>query len=293
MRSSSYILLILMAAALWGTTGTAQTFAPTTASPVVLGAIRLAVGGLALFVYVLLRGAIKNFKGLKIIPTVIAAIGVASYQPLFFSAVSVTGVAVGTVVAIGSAPILAGFLEWGFMKRTPERKWWISTLLAVTGCMLLVMNDKSVSVNPFGVIMAIGAGLSFAVYTIFSKHLIKHHHPDAVVAVIFMLSALFLTPLFVVHDLTWLLDVNGMMVALHLGLFTTALAYILYTRGLTGVSSANAVTLSLAEPLTATFLGVVIVNEVLTTTSWAGVSLLFLGLGVLSYTPSQATQRNY
>lgn len=61
----------------------------------------------------------------------------AAYQPLFFSAVSVTGVAIGTVVAIGSASVLGGLIEWLFKRKAPAPVWWIATLLAIVGCILV------------------------------------------------------------------------------------------------------------------------------------------------------------
>ncbi|WP_367457253.1 EamA family transporter [Terribacillus saccharophilus] len=97
-------LFVLFAAILWGTTGTAQAFAPATAHPIAIGAARLAVGGLFLLLVTLLLGKL-NLKSWPIGLTLLAAFCMACYQPLFFSAVHQTGVAVGTVIAIGSAPI--------------------------------------------------------------------------------------------------------------------------------------------------------------------------------------------
>lgn len=275
------VFFILIAAIIWGTTGTAQTFAPEGTHPVALGAIRLAIGGGVLLLFICIQGKL-SFQGWPILPTVFAALGMAAYQPLFFSAVSVTGVAVGTVVAIGSAPILAGLLEWTFRKRLPERKWWLATLFAIIGCLLLVLNSKEVTISPLGILLALGAGLAFALYAIVSKQLLERQSPEVVVGVVFTLSAILLSPLLWMYDLTWLLQWNGIGVALHLGIFTTAFAYLLFSRGLLGVSAATAVTLSLAEPLTASILGVMIVGEKLTLFSWLGISFIFFGLALLS-----------
>ncbi len=49
-----------------------------------------------------------------------AAVCMACYQPLFFTAVKETGIAVGTVIAIGSAPIIAGSMEWAVLKNARE-----------------------------------------------------------------------------------------------------------------------------------------------------------------------------
>ncbi len=272
--------LIVMAAVLWGTTGTAQTFAPEAAHPVAIGAARLAVGGLFLLALVFMRGGL-SLKNWPIKATVLAALSMALFQPLFFSAVTVTGVAIGTVVAIGSAPVLSGFLEWIFLKRSPSRIWWASTFLSITGCLMLFLNKDSVVVDPVGVLMALGAGLSFAVYAIVSRDLVGKFPSLSIVAVVFTLSAVFLAPFLFIFDMSWMADVRGWGIVLYLGVMTTGVAYFLFGRGLTYVSSSTAVTLALAEPLTAALFGVFLLGEQLNATSWVGMALLMLGIGLM------------
>ena len=50
-------MFVLMAALLWGTTGSAQAFAPPDATPIVIGALRMAIGGTALLLVARVRGA--------------------------------------------------------------------------------------------------------------------------------------------------------------------------------------------------------------------------------------------
>ncbi|PAD19660.1 EamA family transporter, partial [Terribacillus saccharophilus] len=52
-------LFVLFAAILWGTTGTAQAFAPAAAHPIAIGAARLAVGGVFLLLVTLLLGKLN------------------------------------------------------------------------------------------------------------------------------------------------------------------------------------------------------------------------------------------
>ncbi|WP_456277284.1 DMT family transporter [Bacillus sp. AK128] len=281
MRDKLPFMFILLAAILWGTTGTTQALAPEDTHPVGLGAVRLAVGGGFLFLFVLLtrKLSLKNWP-FKV--TLISALSMACYQPLFFSAVSMTGVAIGTVIAIGSAPILSGFIEWRFLKKNPTRKWWGATGISILGCLLLFMKAGSVQVDVVGVVLALGAGLSFAVYTIVSKELVQQYSPISVVAVVFTLSAIMLSPFLFIIDLTSFLSVRGVIVSLHLGLLATGLAYVLFSKGLTAVPSSTAVTLSLAEPLTAALLAVVLVGERLSIVSWFGIALLFMGIMLLT-----------
>jgi len=272
--------LVLFAAMLWGTTGTAQAFAPDSAHPIAIGAMRLAVGGMSLLVVALLLGQLR-LKQWPIRSTILAALCMAFYQPLFFSAVHMTGVAVGTVIAIGSAPVLSGALEWIVWRKRPIRVWWYATHLSILGCLMLFVNKESLSVNPYGIFMALGAGFMFAGYTMVSERLVRENSSLAVVAVVFTLSAIFLTPLLFVFDVSWVLERSGAAVSLHLGLIATGAAYLLFAGGLRYVPSSTAVTLSLAEPLTASLLGVFLVGELLDMTSWAGIALLIIGIGLL------------
>ncbi|MBU8772716.1 EamA family transporter [Cytobacillus oceanisediminis] len=280
MNGKTAPFFILLAGVLWGTTGTTQAFAPESAHPIAIGAARLAAGGLFLLCMVFLAGKL-DLKNWPIKNTLMASLCMALYQPLFFSAVTLTGVAIGTVTAIGSAPVLSGFLEWLYLKKRPSAIWWCSTFLSILGCVLLFLNKNSVHMDPIGLLMALGAGLTFAGYTLVSRDLVENYSSLSVVAVVFTLSAIFLSPFLFIFDMSWLGSVRGLTVSLHLGILATGIAYFLFSKGLVHVSSSTAVTLALAEPLTASLLGVFLLGESLNTTSWFGILLLLLGIGVL------------
>ncbi|ENH95835.1 hypothetical protein J416_14021 [Gracilibacillus halophilus YIM-C55.5] len=289
MNQRSALLFILLGAMLWGTTGTAQSFAPHSAHPIAVGTVRLAVGGVTLFLFVWIKGKLQlnhvhHWPKLAIF---FATVAMAAYQPLFFSGVAVTGVAVGTVVAIGSAPILTGLLEWFMYRTIPDRRWWLATLFAIMGCTLLVSTDKDVTISPLGIAMSLGAGFSFSLYTISSKNVLTRISSEIVVAVVFTCAALMLSPLLFVYDFSWLLQINGWLVALHLGVVATALAYLLFSFGLVGAPASTAVTLSLAEPLTASVLSIIIVKETLTVQIWIGLFCMFIALLFLSIRKKQ------
>lgn len=274
-------LFILAAAVLWGTTGTAQALAPVGATPLAVGALRLAVGGGALVLIAGLRGTLR-IGHWRHPSALLAAAGVAAYQASFFAGVARTGVAVGTLVAIGSAPIIAGILETIVARSRPTSRWWGATAAAIVGCALLLAGDGGWSADFGGVLLAIIAGASFAVYTVASKSLLRTLSPDAAIATTFFAGALVLSPVLLTTDLTWALDPRGLAVALHLGLVATAAAYVLYVRGLTGVTAATASTLTLAEPLTAGLLSVAVLGERLAPLAYAGAALVFVALAVLS-----------
>lgn len=275
-------VLIVLAAVLWGTTGTAQALAPTGSSPATLGAVRLAVGAGALLSLALSRRQLPDRHRWPLAATLGGGLAVAAYQVTFFGGVLRTGVAVGTLVAIGSAPIAAGLLGLLVRGERPGRRWLAATVLAVVGCGLLVGGVGPLRADPLGVLLALGAGLSYAAYALASKQLVDRHAPTAVMAALFALGAFALAPLLVAADLTWLTAPRGLAVALHLGLVATAVAYVLFARGLRQVPVATAATLSLAEPLTATLLGTLVLGERLSSLSLAGAALLLAGLVLLA-----------
>lgn len=283
--------LILAAAMLWGTTGTAQALAPAGASPLAVGVVRLVLGGSLLLLFAWGRGALERAAPWPRVATAAGMVSMAAYQFLFFTAVARTGVAVGTIVAIGSGPVIAGLLGAVALGERPTPRWAGATALAVSGCALLIAAGSAVQVDPLGILCALGAGTAYAVYTIASKHLLRSHQPDAVTGVVFFGGALLLAPLLIFVDLSWLWTVRGGLVALHLGVLATALAYVLYIRGLLVVPAATAVTLALMEPATAALLGVFLLGERLPAQALAGIGLIIAAMVVLAFTHSGRTAK--
>jgi drug/metabolite transporter, DME family len=275
------VWFVLGAALLWGTTGTAQAFAPSGFNPMVIGALRLLVGGVALLGLALYRRELGRLSDWSWRPLLMAAVFTASYQLCFFAAVARTGVAVGTIVGIGSAPVIGGFLARVCRGETLSRRWLIATSLAIVGCSLLSLSGGDVAIDPVGILLAIGAGASYAAYTLMIKGLLVEHSPNAVMALVVCLGAVLVSPVLVNCDLDWLLQPRSIGVVMHLGLATMALSYWLFARGLQTVQVATAVTLSLAEPMTAATLGIVVLGEQLNAQAFAGISMIIAGLVVL------------
>ncbi|MBC8209140.1 MAG: EamA family transporter [Desulfobulbaceae bacterium] len=272
---------ILTGAILWGTTGTAQALAPAEGQPLVLGTLRIIIGGLAMLIVALRKETfLCIFQPLGAVS--LAAACSAVYQVSFFSAVKITGVAAGTIIAIGSAPIFAGILGWIIHKECVNKRWIIATLLAIGGCTLLAGAGGAVQLETVGVFLALLAGASYALLAASLKGLLQHRPPLSVLGGVFTLAAVPLLPLLFFHDLNWIASVRGVSVSLHLGLITGALAYALFSTGLQVVPVAAAATITLAEPLTAGLLGIFLLGETVGTMGLLGMALLLSGLLILA-----------
>lgn len=289
-----HVVAILVAALLFGTTGTSQALGPEGTTPLSVGAVRMVIGGaaLALIAFLLARRHARRRPALippalrarPILLMALTGVCLTLYQPLFFLGTARNGVAVSTVIALGSAPVLAGLLEWALTRRLPSRLWLTATALASGGVLLLGLGGGAHgAADPVGVLGAVGAGASFAVIANAQRRLLDEGWDvftvvGAMGACAAALSALALP--FV--DLAWLGAPRGLAMALWLGLATIAVAYVLFTWGLRGVSAATAATLTLGEPLTAALLGVTVLGERLSPLGIAGLLVLGTGLVLLA-----------
>ena len=274
-------LAVLGAAALFGTTGTAQALGPPDTTPLGVGAVRLAVGALVLFAIVRARPAPAAPWRRHAPALAIGALAVAAYHVAWFAGLRRTGVALGTIVGIGSGPVFAGLIHLGLGRRLAP-SWVAGTALTVAGVALLaVRGDRGAPADPVGLACMLAAGLSYAVYADAAKRAIDGGLPaDRAMAGIFGLGALALAPLLASEPLAWLTTARGAALALHLGVLTIGLAYSLYGWGLRHLSVPTVVTLTLAEPLTAAVLGAALLGERLGPVGWLGATVLAAGLAV-------------
>ncbi|MEI2267806.1 DMT family transporter [Microbacterium sp. No. 7] len=291
-----HVFAVLAAALLFGTTGTARALGPDGASALSVGVARSVVGGTALAVLAFGLAAAHRRRaphGPRPAPSwrplaLMAVTGVALslYQPLFFLGTQTNGVAVSTVIALGSAPVLAGILEWILSRRVPSPLWMAATALAAIGVVLLGLGGGGGTggVDALGLAAAVGAGACFAVIANAQRRLLDAGW-DAftVVGAMGVGSALVCAAVIPFVDLSWALTPPGIAMALWLGLATIAVAYALFTWGLQGLTAATAATLTLAEPLTATVLGVTALGETLSPLAVAGLAVLALGLATLAW----------
>ncbi|MDY7101309.1 MAG: EamA family transporter [Actinomycetota bacterium] len=293
-------VLVLVAAVCFATTGTAQALGPD-ASSATVGAARIAVG--ALLLVAVERVAVERADGERTGPigarrsaggrsglspraaVVVAGVGVACYQLCFFAGVRSAGVAVGTVVALGSAPVFAGVLVWLVDRVRPTGAWLAATVISMLGVGLLTVarTDGAGPASPTGVALSAGAGAAYALFTVASKQVLTGGaSPTVVMSRAFGLGAVLLSPVLVLGGSGWLATPSGVATALWLGAVPTALAYVLFARGLRSLPAEEVATLTLAEPVTAALLGVAVLGERPPPLAIAGVVAILTGLVVLA-----------
>ncbi|MBG7697671.1 EamA family transporter [Streptomyces sp. MC1] len=284
--------LILGAALLWGTVGPAQALVGTSMGPVALGGWRLVVGGTVLAACARrhLPALLPALRHGLARPVLVCAIATGVYQAAFLYSTARTGAALATVVALGTAPVATGLIAWAVCGEHLTRTWMVSTAAAVTGCALL-MAPTGTGVDAPGLLAATVSGVCYGLYTVYAKRLTTDHpdvHLPSVSALSLLLGAVPLVPWMAAGSAALGQPATLGLIA-WLGLATTALPYGLFSIGITSTSAVAVGTLSLAEPLAASFLGVFVLHEHLTATAALG-SLLMLGGLAAACLPSARTR---
>jgi drug/metabolite transporter, DME family len=279
---------VLAAAVLWGTIGTAQELGAPDAAPPTVAALRSLTGGMLLvFVVVSARRWHQLVAVLRRTPGAfaLATLAITTFQLGYFAGIRLGGVAIGTLVAIGSSPAFAGLFAWA-LGRSPGRRWVVGTTATVAGAAALLLGGGTTGTTPVGLAASLLAGAAFATYALASKRLLERGMAGIpVMAAVFSTSGLLLLPAVLVGDVGWVTTAPGAGAIAWMAIAGTAAAYTLFARGLDGVDAPTATTLSLAEPLTAALLAVTVVGERLVGWSAVGAALLVGGLVVVTVGP--------
>ena len=277
---------VLLAACLWGTTGTVQTILPADREPLAVGVLRLVFGAVFLIALAMTnRESRQGFRNLPKSTVALAGCAIGGYNLLFFYAVSIAGVGIGTAITIGSAPVWTTAWEIIAQRRAPDRIRLIGQAASIIGVILLGLAGGQTHGSAFGVLLALGSGACYACYSLATSRMTHLAHTNSIaaatftVAAIITLPALFLVPWGWITPKAW----GGLI---FLGFIATGLAYALYTWGLTRVAASTAVTLALAEPVTAWLLATFFVGEPLTAQSLVGAIMILSGLVVVTAFPA-------
>lgn len=286
-RSSGAWALIL-ASLLWGTTGTAASFLPSTVSPFAVGASTMTVGGLLLFVF----AARPALAALRSAPSrrwlLVGAVGVFVYPLAFYASMNLAGVAIGNVVSLGTGPVFAALIEWIVERRRLSVLWAACTAVAITGVVLLAIGGhrdaaSGASAPLLGIALGVAAGLAYALYTYASSRAIRTGQSSrGVMGGMFGLGAVALLPVLLVLGAPLLQSPQTVGIAAYLALGPMFVAYLLFGIGMRTLSSSTATTITLLEPFVATILAVVVVGERLDVLGWIGLILILGAVTVLA-----------
>jgi DME family drug/metabolite transporter len=208
----------------------------------------------------------------------LAGLATGVYQISFMHAVDRLGAALGTTVALGIAPIATGLCARWWTGQRLTLSWLLGTAAAVVGCAVLVNPWGTGHVSASGVGVALLSGTCYGGYTVAAKRFLQAGVPALPATTItLVIAGAALSPLLFRHA-EHLTDTDSLMLIGWIAIVATVAAYAAFVYGLHRTTAATAGTLSLAEPLVAAALGVLVLHEALSASAVFGSLALLAGL---------------
>ena len=281
------VVSVLLACVLFSTSATGRAYLDFPGSSISVGAWRVFLGGIGLAAYAAIRYGTSGLRRLVKIPIVwVMALAVLAYQISFFIGAARIGVAMGTLGALATAPFFAGVLGWIVGTGKPTALWAVSTAMGVIGLALITgVSEVRDNLGFFAVFIS---GVMYAVFTVFGVRLTRTHDVTGaeVLGAAFGIGAVLSLPI-VLFTSAWIDSALLVGFVLYIGLATTALGYILFGNGLTHLSPGTVSTLTLAEPVLATLMGVYILGEDMNLRGWIGCAVIIGALALLGIVESR------
>ena len=290
MESSKSItgnILIIIAGLFWGSMGIFVRHLNNLGfTSIQVACLRLTMAGI-LFAVILL---IKDPKGFKIkvqdIPLFLA-LGLVSI--LFFTCCYFTAIRLMTMstaaILLYTSPIWVMVLAIIFLKEKITLQKIIALVLAFAGCVLVSGFGGKVTV--FGVLVGLGSGLGYGLYSIFGTFALKKYSTFTVTCYTFLIAGF--GSIFVANpaDLVNKISSAGNKLSLFgfvllTSVVTAVIPFLLYTLGLNRTTAGKAAVLATVEPAAATLFGFFVMGETVGPVAIAGILLVFAAIVVLS-----------
>ncbi len=280
-------ILIVIAGLFWGSMGLFVRHLNSLGfTSIQVACLRLVTAGI-LFALILL---IKDPKGFKISPKDIPlflALGLVSI--LFFTCCYFTAIRLMTMstaaILLYTSPIWVMILAVFFLKEKINTKKIIALILAFAGCVLV--SGFGGKVTPVGILVGLGSGLGYGLYSIFGSFALKKYSPLTVTCYTFLIAGA--GSVFVSNpaDLITKISSNSNKPALFgfvllTSVITAVIPFLLYTLGLNRTTAGRAAVLATVEPAAATLFGFFVMKETIGPVAVLGILLVFAAIMILS-----------
>ncbi len=272
-----------------GTIGTAAELGPDSLEPAATGAWRGVIGAAGLLLLATLRGQAPWRYQLPVRWVVLGAAGAATSQLLFFEAIARTGVAAGTLVAIGVGPLAAALIDWLAYRLRPDRHWLAGMAAATAGVALL--SGGAAEVVWSGAALAVLAGCGIPCQGFAAQQLMRDRPLVTAMATLLAAGSTLMLPIAATSADTAFDSAESTSTVLYLGLVTVMLAHSLWGAGLKRLTLSTAVVVGLLEPAVAATLAVTVLSEPVTLGLAVGICLVIAGVAVTSLSPAARHRR--
>ena len=286
-KKAFYASLIVIAACLWGVIGVFSSELEADGfTSIQVTEVRCAVTAIGLLIVILIRDrSLFKFVPKDLLMFIAASAFFMAYNILYFQEIAIGCPLSMVSILLYTAPFFVLVLSVLIFKEELTVQKVLALIIAFIGCALAVGlvggNDE---INMTGLWMGIGSGVTYALYTIINKSLLKKYDPMTLTFYAFGISALCLLPF---ADVMGIFDIavnveGSIFWMLGLGVLITLIPYFLYGCGLRGLDAGYVSVLALIEPMVATVAGFLMYGQTPTAMKLCGIVLVIIGVAILN-----------
>lgn len=276
-------ILALAAAVIWGSLGIfAKLMYAYGINPVVLVTLRASLAFLVLLVWLFLkdRGQLRIEARDILFFAVFGFVGVTLNYLSYFEALKRTS-ATTAVIILYTAPAFVALGAAFFFGETLTKTKIAALIMAFAGCFLVAggYDLTLLTLNPIGITLGLIAAITYASYTLLSKHALSKYSSWTTVLYAFGFGGLFLI-CFAGRNLTQIPDFPPRVWLLTMGLILgpTLASYVLYVLALRHIEATDAGIICMAEPASTALLAYAILDERLVGWQLVGAALVLVGI---------------
>lgn len=212
----------------------------------------------------------------------------------YFTSLRLTSVSISSVL-LYTAPAFVTIISRILFKEDISKKKIFSLGLTFIGCIFVTgfLENITTKISLLGLLVGLGAGFGYALYSIFSKLALKKYNPMTITLYTFIFASLGLIPMGGYANITQVLFNKSLLISsLELALFSTVLPFYLYTFGLSYIDSTKASIIATIEPVVASLIGICYFKENLSGLQVLGVILVVSAVILVSLKQEEVAVEN-
>ena len=282
MKVSDTLLLILLAA-IWGSSFVFMRATADVFGPIALIAIRISVAALFLLVFLLQKKRRQEFfNHWKILFLVGAMNSAIPFSLLAYASLHLSG---GTVSILNATtPVFTALIAHFWLKNIMTKLQFTGMAISISGLIFLVWDKVSWSIGSWLPLLAgVTAGLLYGIASTTTKKYLS----DVSVMTATAGSLFFSAILIIIVSLFFLPDFNNIhsidwVYAITLGILCTAIAFIIYFKLVKNIGPATTASVTFLIPIFAFLWGYILLDELVTTRMWIATGIILLGMGFVT-----------
>ncbi len=203
-------------------------------------------------------------------------ISIVLFNWCYFTAIQEMNLSIA-VILLYTGPAFVTIMSYFIFNEYITRRKLTALIITLIGTVLVsgLLPGGEMAISSFGLAVGLGSGFFYGLYSIFAKAASSFYSSLTITVYTFLFASLALLPgsgLLVHSEL--LINPGVIISIIGLGLFSTVLAYLLYTWGLSQVESSRASIMATIEPVVASIVGFFVFQDSLSVWQLSGVMLV-------------------